>query len=67
MIALCFFAGPHGQAAFHLVRSEQKLVLSLAQRLEELGKARNNAAKVDLGRDIRCIEETRWGQPLSTG
>jgi hypothetical protein len=24
-------------------------------------------AKVDLGIDIPCVEETRWGQPVSTG
>jgi class 3 adenylate cyclase/tetratricopeptide (TPR) repeat protein len=42
-----------GQAAFHLIRSEQKLALALAQQMEENGKARNDAAMLLAGRTSR--------------
>jgi predicted ATPase len=43
----------HGQCAFHIVRSEQKLALSLAQQMEEIGKARNDAAILLVERMLR--------------
>jgi len=39
-----------GQLAFHFARSEQKLALALAQQMEEIGKARNDAAMLLMGR-----------------
>jgi tetratricopeptide (TPR) repeat protein len=39
-----------GQFTFHLTRSEQKLALALAQQMEEIGEARNDAAILLLGR-----------------
>jgi predicted ATPase len=44
------FALLYGQFAFHLVRSEQKLALSLANEIEEIGKARNEPAMLLSGR-----------------
>ena len=44
------FPALYGQWVFHLVRSEQKLALSLAQQMEEIGKARNDAAILLMGR-----------------
>jgi predicted ATPase len=39
-----------GQFAFHFSRSEQKLALSIAQQMEEIGKTRNDAAMLLMGR-----------------
>ena len=39
-----------GQLAFHFARSEQKLALALAQQMEEIGKARNEADMLLMGR-----------------
>jgi tetratricopeptide (TPR) repeat protein len=39
-----------GQCTFHLLRSEQKLALSLARQIEEIGKARNDASVLLTGR-----------------
>ena len=39
-----------GQLAFHFARSEQKLALALAQQMEEIGKARNDAGMLLMGR-----------------
>jgi predicted ATPase len=44
-----------GQFTFHLLRSEQKQALSVAQQIEEIGKARNNAAMLLTGRLDRGI------------
>jgi predicted ATPase len=40
----CLFALLHGQFTLHLIRSEQKQALSVAQQFEDIGKARNDAA-----------------------
>jgi tetratricopeptide (TPR) repeat protein len=39
-----------GQQSFHLLRSEQKLALSLAHQIEEIGKTRNDAGMLLTGR-----------------
>ena len=39
-----------GQLAFHFAPSEQKLALALAQQMEEIGKARKDAAMLLMGR-----------------
>jgi predicted ATPase len=42
-----------GQFTFHLTRSEQKLALALAQQMEEIGEARNDAAMLLIARMVR--------------
>jgi hypothetical protein len=42
-----------GQFVFHFTRSEQKLKLLLAREIEEIGKARNDAAMLLVGRACR--------------
>jgi class 3 adenylate cyclase/tetratricopeptide (TPR) repeat protein len=42
----------YGQCTFHNVRGEQKLVLAHAQQMEEIGRARNNAAMLLMGRSL---------------
>jgi tetratricopeptide (TPR) repeat protein len=45
----------YGQFAFHSTRSERKLALSIAQQIEEIGKARNDAAMLLMGRLCRGV------------
>ena len=52
----------HGQYTFHVVRSEQKLALSAAQQMEEIGKVRNDAAMLLLGRIGRGISSVFSGE-----
>ena len=54
----CLFPLLGGQFTFHLNRSEQKPALSLAHQIEEIGKARNDAAMLltaRLWRGIACL------------
>jgi class 3 adenylate cyclase/tetratricopeptide (TPR) repeat protein len=47
-----------GQFSFHSTRSEQKLALSIAEQMEEIGKTRNDAAMLlfgRVGRGITCF------------
>jgi tetratricopeptide (TPR) repeat protein len=45
----------YGQRAFHSVRAEHRLALSLADQLEEIGKARNDVAVELLGRRAKGL------------
>ena len=45
----------YGQWAYHLVRSEHRLALPSAERIEQIGKARSNAAALLHGRLYRGI------------
>jgi class 3 adenylate cyclase/tetratricopeptide (TPR) repeat protein len=51
----CLLALLNGQFTLHLIRSEQKQALSLAQQIEDIGKARNDAAMLLGGRVNRGI------------
>jgi predicted ATPase len=54
----CLLALLSGQFTLHLIRSEQKQALSLAQQVEEIGKARNDAVMLLSGRinhGIACL------------
>jgi predicted ATPase len=45
----------YGQWAFHVVRSEHKLALSLAEQMERIGEVRNDVAAQLLGRRTRGV------------
>ena len=52
----------YGQWAFHLVRSEHKLALSLAEQIEKIGEARNDVAAQLLGRRAHGLTRCYLGE-----
>jgi class 3 adenylate cyclase/tetratricopeptide (TPR) repeat protein len=50
------------QWAFHLIRSEHKLALSLAEQLEKIGKARNDVVAQLLGRREQGVTRCYLGE-----
>ena len=51
-----------GQWAFHFVRSEHRLALSLAEQLEKIGEARNDVAAQLLGRRVHGLTRFFLGE-----
>jgi hypothetical protein len=56
-----------GLGSFHLLRSELKLALSLAQQIEEIGKTRNDAGMLLAGRTNQGIICFYSGQFVTAG
>jgi class 3 adenylate cyclase/tetratricopeptide (TPR) repeat protein len=52
----------YGQWAFHLIRSEHKLALSVAEQLEEIGKARNDVVAQLQGRRAQGVSRCYLGE-----
>jgi class 3 adenylate cyclase/predicted ATPase len=52
----------HGQWVFHVVRSEHKLALSLAERIEKIGEARNDVAAQLRGRRANGVTRVWLGE-----
>ena len=54
----------YGQWAFHLIRGEHKLALSLAEQLEKIGKTRNDVAVQWQGRRAQGVTGSYLGSLL---
>jgi class 3 adenylate cyclase/tetratricopeptide (TPR) repeat protein len=52
----------YGQWAYHLVRSEHRLAMSFAERMEQIGEERNNAPALLLGRFYHGIVHVFLGE-----